>query len=357
MKKHIDDIHKGKKDTVSLEFDHVLPLCGPGHVEKNILSATITVLWNLIGLENIAATCNFKSKAQHELLKKVKDHHISADFLIICLQTLAKEISFEFCKEWIKHNSNIPTYQNLKEYFVPQSKWILNVNLARIFPLVNGPLLSTFLLRVGARCHNGPLYYGAISDCLSVLYHNKNSNYIRMLHFELYMMKNAPNPVKEFVYWNLFQRNRNHNNQNTAQGIDYKLEEYNRLFKQFEYTSSPSIEDWTKVASVAPKFKKIMEDQGKDYNIEYGLYSEPGAPDYAEKVKSCLNNLRKNGVLNYDKAQNLINCDGKTLKKGTSLSFVREFKTRRAAYLKLVTEENSFIKAELAFNATSFVDE
>ena len=178
-----------------------------------------------------------------------------------------------------------------------------------------------------------------------------------MLHFELYMMKNAPNPVKEFVYWNLFQRNRNHNNQNTAQGIDYKLEEYNRLFKQFEYTSSPSIEDWTKVASVAPKFKKIMEDQGKDYNIEYGLYSEPGAPDYAEKVKSCLNNLRKNGVLNYDKAQNLINCDGKTLKKGTSLSFVREFKSRRAAYLKLVTEENSFIKAELAFNATSFVDE
>ena len=83
MKKHIDDIHKGKKDTVSLEFDHVLPLCGPGHVEKNILSATITVLWNLIGLQNIAATYNFISKAQHELLKKVKDHHIAAASLII----------------------------------------------------------------------------------------------------------------------------------------------------------------------------------------------------------------------------------------------------------------------------------
>ena len=70
--------------------------------------------------------------------------------------------------------------------------------------------------------------------------------------------------------------------------------------------------------------------------IEYGLYSEPGAPDYAEKVKSCSNNLRKSGALNYDKAQNLINCDGKTLKR--ELSFVREFKTRRAEYLKLVTE-------------------
>ena len=54
----------------------------------------------------------------------------------------------------------------------------------------------------------------------------------------------------------------------------------------------------------------------------------------------------KSGVLNYNKAKNLINYDGKTLKKETSLSFVREFKTRRAEYLKLVTEENSFIKAE-----------
>jgi hypothetical protein len=27
-------------------------------------------LWNLIGFEKIAAICNFKSKAQHEMLKK-----------------------------------------------------------------------------------------------------------------------------------------------------------------------------------------------------------------------------------------------------------------------------------------------
>ena len=53
--------------------------------------------------------CNFKSKAQQDLLKKVKDHHVLADFLIIRLQTLAKEICFEFCKEWSKHYSHIPT--------------------------------------------------------------------------------------------------------------------------------------------------------------------------------------------------------------------------------------------------------
>ena len=66
MKKHVNDKHGGKTDHIQMEFDHVLPL---GHVEKNILSAAISVLWDLIGLEKIAAACNFKSIAQQELLK------------------------------------------------------------------------------------------------------------------------------------------------------------------------------------------------------------------------------------------------------------------------------------------------
>ena len=286
LKKHIDEVHGGKKESIQMEFDHVLPLCGPGHVEKSILGAAITVLWNLIGFEKIAAICNFKSKAQHDMLKKVKDHHISADFLIICLQTIAKEISFEFCKEWIKYYSHIPTYRDLKVYFSPGTKWITNVNLARMFSLVNGPLLSKFLPRVGVRCNNGRLYYGAMSECLGLLYHNKNSNYIRMLHFELYLIQNAPEPVKEFILQHLFQRNQNHNNQNTAQRIDYKLEEYNKLFKQFEVSTAPSIEEWTKIVSAAPQFKQIIEHQSKDYNIDYGLYSEPGAPDYNARIEN-----------------------------------------------------------------------
>ena len=150
-----------------MEFDHLLPFCGPGHVEKNLLSACLTVMWDLIGFEKIASVCNFKSQAQHTFLKKVKEHHISADFLIICLQTLAKEIASDFCKEWRKTNRDIPIYNDLLTYFSPKNKSISNVNLARIFPLVNGPLLSTFMLRVEVRCCNGELFYGAKQDTLS----------------------------------------------------------------------------------------------------------------------------------------------------------------------------------------------
>ena len=356
LKKHVDEVHGGRKDSIQIEFDHVLPLCGPGHMEKTILSATIIVLWDLIGFEKITAMCNFKSKAQQDLLKKVKDHHISADFLIICLQTLAKEICFEFCKEWSKDYSHIPTYKDLRKYFSPTSKWILNVNLARIFSLVNGPLLSTFLLRAGVRCNNGPLYHGAMSDCLSVLYHNKHTNYIRMLQFELYLINHAPESIREFVHLNLFQRNRNHNNQNTAQGIDYKLEEYNKLFKQFESSSAPSIEEWTKIASVAPKLKTLMENQSKDYGIYYGFYSEPGAPEYEERIAACSDFLRESEQLKSDKVQHILNLDRKPLKTQESLNFEKEYKRRQKEYLKFVTEDNSFIKAALNFEATSFLE-
>ena len=356
LKTHIDEVHGGRKDSIEMEFDHVLPLCGPGHVEKTILSAAISVLWDLIGFQKIAAVCNFKSKAQQEMLKKVKDHHISADFLIICLQTVSKEICYEFCKEWRKTNSHIPIFKDLKQYFKAGSTWISNVNLARMFSVVNGPLLSTFLLRVGVRCSNGPLYYGAMSECLSLLYHNKNSNYIRMLHFELFMIQNAPEPVKQFVMMNLFQRNPNHNNQNTAQGVDYKLEEYNKLFKHFEVSTAPSIEDWIKIASAAPQFKQIMEHQSKDYNIEFGIYSEPGAPDYQERIKSCIEMIRESGEMKSNSVKDLGNLDGKKLKKKETFEYEKEFKKRKDDYLKLVTMENSFIKAELAFNATSFIE-
>ena len=356
LKKHINESHNGiaSSDLLQMEFDHVLPLCGPGHVEKNLLGATLSVLWDLIGLDKIANVCNFKSKAQHEFLKKVKDHHISADFLIICLQTIAREVIYEFSIEWKKTSNNIPSYSDLFSFHSPGNGWIKNVNLARMFSLVNGPLLSMFMLRTGVRCANGPLYYGAIQDCFSLLYHNKNNNYIKMLHFELHMLNKAPKQVQQFIFKNLFQRNKNHNNQNTAQGVDYKLEEYNKLFKQFEVSSSPSIDDWTRIASSATQFKEILEKQSQDYNLDYGLYSEPGVPDYKIRIKSCTKVIRETEALKSSSAQSLKNIDGKRLNKEETFNYDNIYKDRKAKYLKSVVKNKSFTKTELDFNATVF---
>ena len=178
-----------------------------------------------------------------------------------------------------------------------------------------------------------------------------------MLHFELFMINNAPEPVKQFVMNNLFQRNQNHNNQDTAQGIDYKLEEYNKLFKHFEVSSSPSIEEWTKIASAAPQFKEIMEHQAEDYDIDFGIYSEPGVPDYNSRVESCRNSLEESGIIKAESFQSLKNLDEKTIKQEEAFNFEKEFKRRKNDYLKSVSTNNSFIKAELDFNITEFLDE
>ena len=59
-------------------------------------------------------------------------------------------------------------------------------------------------------------------------------------------------------------------------------------------TPPPQIDFAGETASAAPKFKNIKEQQAQDYNIEWGFYSEPGAPDYNERIESCTKFLREN---------------------------------------------------------------
>ena len=66
--------------------------------------------------------------------------------------------------------------------------------------------------------------------------------------------------------------------------------------------------------------------------------------------------MRVNENLKSDKGQTLKNLDEKSLKISETLDFDKEFKKRQNEYLKFVTEDNSFIKAALNFEATSFID-
>ena len=196
------------------------------------------------------------------------------------------------------------------------------------------------------------VYDAQMANYTMVLYHNKNSNYIKMLHFELYMINKAPETVQLFIFNNLFQRNKNHNNQNTAQGIDYKLEEYNKLFKTFEFSPAPSIDDWIRVASSANQFQCMLQNQSNDYELGYGIYSEPGAPDYKSRVDCCTKMIRQTEFLKSTSTVDLKNCDGKKLDKKKTFNYEKEFQERKTKYLELVIEHKSFIKAELDFDRT-----
>ena len=65
--------------------------------------------------------CNMFSnqKLNRIFLKKWK----TITFLINLSSNLGKRNLFQFCKEWSKHNSHIPNYQDLEKYFSLGSKW------------------------------------------------------------------------------------------------------------------------------------------------------------------------------------------------------------------------------------------
>ena len=71
----------------------------------------------------------------------------------------------------------------------------------------------------------------------------------------------------------------------------------------------------SKTASVAPKLRTLMENQSKDYGIDYGFYSEPGAPEYEERIAACSNFLRESEQIKSDKVQHILNLDGKSIKR------------------------------------------
>ena len=64
-----------------------------------------------------------------------------------------------------------------------------------------------------------------------------------------------------------------------------------------------------------------MENQSKDYNFEYGLYSEPDPPDYDKQIESCAKLFEVEEILSSDKVQPLQNLDGKKLQETVIATF------------------------------------
>ena len=108
-------------------------------------------------------------------------------------------------------------------------------------------------------------------------------------------------------------------------------------------------------AMVREPFGRIDENQSKDYSLDHGMYSEPGAPDYSARIDGCQKMLRETNVLKADLTQSLKNIDGKSLLKPEPQNYEKEYEARKSSYLTSVTKNNSFIKAELDFNSTKFL--
>ena len=189
-----------------------------------------------------------------------------------------------------------------------------------------------YFLRCGIRCANADLFFAAYQKASLTTFINNNINYQVISSFELYLIKCSPLPVKKYLDQILFQRIKSHNSWDScSEGLDYRLEEKNRQFKQNLYTDDPTMDDWIISMSNNQKIETMRKNATIDYKFSVET-PQPGAPDYEKKIQYCRIQLRSLEYFDYDAASDLKNIDGVSLDKD-SLKFEETAKAMKKEYL------------------------
>ena len=173
--------------------------------------------------------------------------------------------------------------------------------------MVNGPLLTAFLLTAGMRCGNGELYYSAYEYVSLLTFINNNTNYQLLYLFEHYTLAVAPDIIKKFILENVSHQVKTHGDcDTTGEGYDYRIKEANKAFKENLHTKEPTIEDWSLVCSNTNIQKTMKERQLQDYQVGKAS-GGTWAPDYAARIEFCRSKIREMEHLNLNNNCHLVN--------------------------------------------------
>ena len=138
----------------------------------------------------------------------------------------------------VEHLNKVPEFSDLTTWL--ESSLVQNPNIIRLFDILDGPLLSIFILRAVIRTGNGELYYSALEVSLFTFF-NGNVNYQLLMQFELFLISVAPGQVRDFIFQNIFQEKKTHSDSDScAEGLDYRLEEENKKYKQYLHVQFPT---------------------------------------------------------------------------------------------------------------------
>ena len=168
------------------------------------------------------------------------------------------------------------------------------------------------------------------------------------------MIQVAPKEVKDFIFRMIFHRIKKHGSwDSSSEGLDYRMEEKNKVIKQTLQSANPTMEDWKRAASNVENMDIILDNSRKDYkyNVEA---SDPYAPKYDEKIEYCRSKLRETEYLDYDEKMPLINLDDVSLHKD-NLRFEEMARDMKKEYLDNILTSQSFVNAALpTFNFQMF---
>ena len=104
-----------------------------------------------------------------------------------------------------------------------------------------------------------------------------------------------------------FQEKKKHcDSDSCAEGLDYRLEEENKNYKQYLHVLNPTYADWVKVCSNTVQLDKMAVAMAQDYGKDKDA-GPPSGTDYNSRVQHCRMKVRSGGYLVPDKITGLEN--------------------------------------------------
>ena len=143
--------------TYTLEFDWVLLIPGPGHIEMNLVKSIVEFSWEIFW-KQMAICLNFKSENAQKAAKRVSDHHKGWAMLSIARTALAKELVLPFVRIELAKEHNDLTTVNFMRFI---SRDVVDPNYLLLADIVFEFIDAIYMYRTGIRTCNEQYMYVA----------------------------------------------------------------------------------------------------------------------------------------------------------------------------------------------------
>lgn len=241
------DAHKRNKHLnrghPEYEFSWVLLQMGYGHYEMNFMRMAITLFWD----QYFSRACwimNFRSEKAQETAKKASDTHKAFELFNIMRYSLMFELMDNFLDE--KSNLQEATFEGFEAHARNHS----SANIRNAWVFLRDVLQPLFVFRAGVRKNNPSYINLGMKLGLPVFFASNSKKYQQIVLHHLVTRSLLPPPINDYLA-------KTQSMGEWGQGMDFKLEEKNRLAKKFLSCVSTE-KDWTRVYRALDPLDKVV---------------------------------------------------------------------------------------------------
>ena len=254
------------------EFDWVLLIPGPGHIEMNMVKSYVELTWDIFW-KSLVQLLNFKSENALKAAKKVSDHHKGWQLCTIAREALVKEL----LTPWVRMQLNSPTPDLSPGTFL---KFVMtdvkDQTYAMTADLVFELLDAIFMYREGIRNEKTELAFSARAKVAKLWTGRHHPNYREIEMADSISLARMPADLRNEVLkcWSI----NTSSIAGTSQGPDFKLEEINRQTQAW-LPKVPSGHDWNVVCNNFDTLSQL-----KDGTLTQLGVSDPKQTAHKQKV-------------------------------------------------------------------------